>query len=145
MRSAVTPSGEQDEGGSTFAQRLITGLAAENYFESVHAGLAEFAGCQLENTTRLGCGYDFRLRKAQQEQDFLAVEVKGLKDQRGRLSMTPKEHDVAASLKDRFFLFVVRNFRESPSHEIFRNPVAGTLQFKKVERVTIKVSWLTSI
>lgn len=47
---------------SLFAKRLITGLAAEQYFESVQPKLAEFGGYELENTTRLGCGYDFRLR-----------------------------------------------------------------------------------
>jgi hypothetical protein len=75
----------------------------------------------------------------------LAVEVKGLKDQRGSVAMTPKEYDVASALRDRFFLFVVRNFRESPFHEIFKNPVGGNLQFRKIERVTIQTSWLTSV
>lgn len=136
---------QQAEGESSFAQRLITGLAAEHYFESVHKELPEFNGYFLENTTRFGCGYDFRLRTEPDDKDFLAVEVKGLKEQRGSLSMTPKEYDVASALRDRFFLFVVRNFRESPSHEIFRNPVAGNLQFRKIERVTIQISWLTSV
>ena len=130
---------------SSFAQRLITGLAAEHYFESVFPKLPLFSGYEAENTTRLGCGYDFRLRPTQLDEEFLAVEVKGLKDLNGSLSMTPKEYDVAAALKDRFFLFVVRNFRESPSHQIFQNPVEGTLQFKRMERVTIQVSWLANI
>lgn len=47
-----------------------------------------------------------------EEKDFLAVEVKGIKDRTGSLSFTPKEHEVATNLKDRFFLFVVRNFQE---------------------------------
>jgi hypothetical protein len=40
----------------------------------------------MENTTRLGCGYDFRLRTETQK-DFLAVEVKGLKERAGNLSL----------------------------------------------------------
>ena len=56
--------------------------------------------------------------------------------------MTPKEYDVALALRERFFLFVVRNFRESPSHEIFRNPLAGNLHFRKTERVITQISWL---
>jgi hypothetical protein len=143
--SVVTGEQGQEDSASSFAQRLITGLAAEHYFESVHAHLPEFEGYRLENTTRLGCGYDFRLKAVQPFSDFLAVEVKGLREQRGSLSMTPKEYEVASLLKDRFFLFVVRNFRESPSHEIFRDPVAGRLKFRKIERVTVQVSWLASI
>jgi hypothetical protein len=145
VESATISPVQQADGESSFAQRLITGLAAERYFESIHREVPEFNGYFLENTTRFGCGYDFRLRTEPEDKDFLAVEVKGLKEQRGSLSMTPKEYDVASTLRDRFFLFVVRNFRESPSHEIFRNPLAGDLQFKKIERVTIQVSWLTTV
>jgi hypothetical protein len=133
-----------DEGESHFAKRLITGLAAEQYFESAHPNLMEFKGYVLENTTRLGCGYDFRLQ-AEGQEDFLAVEVKGLKERAGTLSLTPKEHTVATALGDRFFLFVVKNFQESPFHEIFQNPLSSTLLFRKSERVTLHVSWLTSV
>jgi hypothetical protein len=142
--SGNLPPEDQDEAASSFAQRLITGLAAERYFESVQAELPEFKGFIRENTTRLGCGYDFRLFPEPNDKEFLAVEVKGMKDQTGNLAMTPKEYRVAESMRNRFFLFVVRNFRESPSHEIFQNPLGGPLQFRKVERVTIQVSWLTT-
>lgn len=135
---------EQDSDDSFFARRLITGLAAEHYFESVHQTLPQFQGYTLENTTRLGCGYDFRLRK-RTAKDFLAVEVKGLQSRTGNLSLTPKEYEVAGSLADRFFLFVVKNFRESPVHDIYQNPRVGGLQFTKKERVIIQVSWLASI
>jgi hypothetical protein len=142
--SEVQAKEEKDERESYFAKRLITGLAAEQYFESVQPSLPEFKGYAVENTTRLGCGYDFRLRKATRE-DFLAVEVKGLKERMGSLSLTPKEHGVAMTLKDRFFLFVVKNFQESPFHEIFQDPLSGRLQFKKTERLTVQISWLASV
>jgi len=142
--SEAQSSEEQDESGSHFAQRLITGLAAEQYFESVHSSVPEFKGYVVENTTRLGCGYDFRLR-TETRGDFLAAEVKGLKERMGSLSMTPKEHDVAMALRDRFFLFVVKNFQESPFHEIFPDPISGRLQFRRTERVTVQVSWLASV
>jgi hypothetical protein len=142
--SEVQAEEGQDESDSSFAKRLITGLAAEQYFESVQAALPEFKGYVVENMTRLGCGYDFRLRTDTQE-DFLAVEVKGLKERMGSLLLTPKEHGVAAALSDRFFLFVVKNFQESPFHEIFQNPLSGRLQFKRNERVVVHVSWLANV
>jgi Domain of unknown function (DUF3883) len=129
---------------SNFAQRLITGLAAEQYFESVHPSLSEFRGYAVHNTTRLGCGYDFRFETALNK-DFLAVEVKGLKGITGNLSLTPKEHRVATALRDRFFLFVVKNFRESPFHEIFQNPLSSKLRFTKKEKVMVQVSWLANV
>lgn len=129
-----------------FAQRLITGLAAERYFQVKQPTIPEFEQCSLQDTTRLGCGYDFRLEPRGKTPDqFLAVEVKGLRDASGSLVFTPKEHAVANALKERFFLFVVKNFRESPSHEIFQNPLHSQLQFAKTERVMIQVSWVTNV
>jgi hypothetical protein len=139
------PAGDRAKDETAFAQRLVTGLAAERYFESVHGSLPMFAGLQLENTTRFGCGYDFRLRRESHQSDFLAVEVKGLREDTGSLSMTPKEYDVAATLGERFFLFVVRNFRETPRHSIFRDPLSGGLQFTKRQTVVVQVSWSTTV
>jgi hypothetical protein len=131
------------ENESYFA-RLITGLAAERYFEEIQPRLPEFSGFVAENTTRFGCGYDFRLR-TETSKDFLVVEVKGLRERVGSLSLTPKEHEVADALRDRFFLFVVKNFQESPFHEIFKNPLSSRLLFRKSERVTVYVSWLANV
>jgi Domain of unknown function (DUF3883) len=139
------PSKERSTGEkSQFAQRLITGLAAEQYFESIHPTLSEFKGYSLQNTTNLGCGYDFRLESSRSK-GFLAVEVKGLKDVKGSLSLTPKEYETAVALKDRFFLFVVKNFRESPFHEILRSPLSSRLRFTRKERVIVQASWLANI
>ena len=132
------------DGQSQFAKRLVTGLAAERYFESVRPTLLEFKDCFLENTTRLGCGYDFRLCPAVMG-DFLAVEVKGLADRVDSISFTPKEYEVASTLASRFFLFVVKNFKESPFHVIYQNPLASGLKFSKKEKVTVHVSWLTKV
>ncbi len=95
--SEAQPDEGEDESESCFAKRLITGLAAERYFESIQPSLPEFQGYVLENTTRLGCGYDFRLQ-AETRDDFLAVEVKGLRERMGSLSLTPKEHHLVTRL-----------------------------------------------
>ncbi len=59
--------------------------------------------------------------------------------------MTRKEYETAAILKDRFYLFVVRNFRDKPTHDIFRDPLSSRLQFRRVEQVIVQTSWLTSL
>jgi hypothetical protein len=145
--AGATPSAPADEadGTSAFAQRLVTGLAAERYFESIHASLPVFQGRVLENTTAFGCGYDFRMRSTPDPGNFFAVEVKGLKDQTGSVALTQKEYDLASAMRERFFLFVVRNFRETPSHSIFRDPVSSGLDFRRSEKTTVQVSWLTSV
>jgi len=142
--SEVRGREEKPDGESNFAKRLITGLAAERYFESVHPTLVEFKGCSIENTTHLGCGYDFRLR-VESHKEFFAIEVKGLKGRTGSLSFTPKEYEVATELAGRFVLFVVKNFREMPFHEIYQDPLSGKLEFTRKERVTVQVSWLASV
>ncbi len=142
--SAVETKDEREERASGFAKRLITGLAAERYFESVHSTLPEFQGFAIENTTQLGCGYDFKLRRDKNE-DFLAVEVKGIRERVGSILLTPREYEVANELKERFYLFVVKNFQKDPYHELFLNPVGGKLQFTRTERVLVQVSWLTRV
>jgi hypothetical protein len=141
----LTPAEESDPTQSTFAKRLITGLAAERYFESIHAKLSEFHGHTIENTILLGCGYDFRLTSPAAPRGFLAVEVKGLSEPSGTVSLTTREYETAATLKNRFFLFVATNFRQKPSHEIFRDPTAGNLQFHRTERSIVQVSWLVNV
>jgi hypothetical protein len=142
--SEVQATEESNERASGFAKRLITGLAAEHYFESVQPTLPEFQGFELENTTRLGCGYDFRLHPSNRER-FLAVEVKGLRELTGNLSLTPKEYEAATAMRDRFYLFVVKNFQKSPLHEIFPDPLSCHLEFRRSERKVIQISWLTSV
>ncbi|HMP77690.1 MAG TPA: DUF3883 domain-containing protein [Kiritimatiellia bacterium] len=126
-----------------FARRLITGQAAEKYFEAVYTTASPFHSCRLENTTGLGCGFDFRLQP--DSAPYYAVEVKGLASASGAIQMTDKEYKVAAWLKDRFFLFVVRNFAEKPFHTLFRDPIHSDLTLERRERVTVQVSWTASI
>lgn len=134
---------DSDSEGS-FGKRLTTGIAAERYFERVFASIQTFQGYACENTTMEGCGFDFRLRSGGNPQ-FLAVEVKGLRGMTGCVSLTSKEHEMASALQDRFFLFVAKNFQHSPCHDLIRNPLESGLEFRKIERVQIQVSWNTSV
>jgi hypothetical protein len=128
----------------TFAKRLVTGQAAENYFEMIHPTLPVLAEYSLENVTKSGCGFDYKLSR-KNAGEFLAVEVKGLNERRGSIAMTEKEHRVAGMLSDRFYLFVVRNFRENPFHEIYRNPLNSSLSFSRHETKVVQVSWRVTI
>lgn len=117
----------------SFSKRLITGAAAEGFFESSFPKLADFSGHILTNVTRFGCGFDFRLQP-DDSRPFLAVEVKGMAEASGEILMTRKEHQVAEYLRDRYFLCVVRNFTEKPVLSLFQNPLERGLQFTSRER-----------
>lgn len=131
------------EESKTFAKRLITGQAAEKYFEAVYKTVSPFQDCVLVNATTLGCGFDYRMLTAKDA--FLAVEVKGMTAPSGAVHLTSKEYKVAEILRERFFLFVVRNFAEKPFHTIFRDPVKSELAFERRETISVQVSWSTTI
>lgn len=126
----------------SFAKRLITGQAAEQYFKSKYKEVSLFKDFELEDTTKLGCGFDFRLFSPSV---FYGIEVKGLSEPSGSIALTSKEHSVASILKKRFFLFVVKNFKKNPFHDLYRDPLNGKLDFSRVEQKTVQVSWTTKL
>jgi hypothetical protein len=151
IKTEVSTSGDVDiveeqadpSESSSFVRRLVTGQAAEKYFERVFQTVPQFSSHDLTNTTGLGCGFDYKM--SHEESPFLAVEVKGMTTLTGPIQLTNKEHKVAQFLKDRFFLFVVRNFAEKPFHTVFQNPLNSSLVFDRRESVTVQVSWTSSI
>jgi len=130
---------KKNDKNSSFAKRLVTGLAAEQYFEQNYRQIDIFRDFDVENTTKLGCGFDFKLNS--RNSDFLAIEVKGINENSGNIIMTEKEYSVAKELKDRYFLYIVKNFREEPFPKYFQDPAYGKLNFKKIELSIKQVSW----
>ena len=107
-----------------------------------YRGISLFKDFEFEDTTKLGCGFDFKLFSPSV---FYGIEVKGLSDASGSIALTSKEHSVASVLKERFFLFVVKNFRENPFHELYRDPLNGKLVFSRVEQKAVQISWSTRV
>lgn len=139
----LVEAAERKEGEDrTFAKRLMTGQAAEQYFRAVYKQISLFKDLDLEDTTKIGCGFDFKLFSSNV---FYGVEVKGLSEQSGSIALTSKEHAVASIMTSRFFLFVVKNFKENPFHELYQDPLNGKLIFNKVEQKTIQISWTAKI
>jgi hypothetical protein len=135
---------EKGESGkkSSFAQRLITGQAAEQYFVSKYKEIDLFNEFEIEDTTKLGCGFDFKLTS---QDVFYGVEVKGMNEAKGSIALTNKEHSVASIMGDRYFLFVVKNFKENPFHELYPNPLDGGLSFNRIEQKVIQISWAAKL
>lgn len=128
---------------NTFAKRLITGQAAEQYFVEHFKSVDIFAKASIEDTTRLGCGFDFKLNF---KNLFYAVEVKGLNQNSGTIGVTEKEYRVANTLKENYFIFLVKNFIDKPTHQVFCNPFFHSeLNFSKQERSIIQVNWSSKV
>ena len=126
----------------SFAKRLITGQAAEQYFRSKYKEIGIFKDFDLEDTTQLGCGFDFKLFSPSV---FYGIEVKGLSGPNGGIALTSKEHSVASILKEKFFLFVVKNFKENPFHELYQDPLNGNLVFARTEQRVLQISWTAKL
>lgn len=126
-----------------FAKRLITGQAAEQYFKDTFQSIELFKKGYIEDTTKLGCGFDFKLNF---DDKFYAIEVKGLSLNTGSIMLTQKEYQVANFLKDHYFIFVVKNFIKEPIYNIFRNPIVKKeLSFQKREQIITQVNWNANI
>ncbi|RLA06782.1 MAG: hypothetical protein DRQ51_08365 [Gammaproteobacteria bacterium] len=132
---------KQKDEKSSFAKRLITGQAAEKYFQNNYNEIEIFNGYEIEDTTKFGCGFDFKLYK---DNSYIVVEVKGLNGLSGNLLLTDKEHSVAKFLQKKYFIFVVKNFKETPCHSYYQNPL-NTLSFNKIVQQITQISWNTNV
>ena len=138
----ATDSGVASDASAAFARRLMTGAAAEQYFQDHYPAMTEFDQQPLVNTTMWGCGFDFRVGTGT---NFLGVEVKGLSERSGRISLTEKEYRVAQLLGDRYFLFIVKNFRAKPFHELIQNPLASRLRFAATSIQITSTTWQAAV
>lgn len=133
------PSEHYHEKREFSAERLITGKAAEEYFVQKCPSIEVFSGFHITNTTDLGCGFDFKLSKGMER---YYVEVKGMNAKTGNILMTEKEHRVAEELKNRYCLFVVKDFRQSPFHDYYFDPLhSDALLFERHERQIIQTTF----
>ncbi|PQJ78082.1 protein NO VEIN domain-containing protein [Polaribacter porphyrae] len=124
------------------SKRLLTGKAAEEYFKMEFSKINLFNSYSLKDTTNMACGFDYKLSI---DNNYYCVEVKGLNSNKGNILLTEKEYLIAEKLKSKYCLFIVKNFQEKPFHEIIFDPIHSNLDFKKVKREVLQVSYNASI
>ena len=140
---AIMAAGVKDEGSSSFARRMMTGQAAENFFEANYRDVPRFKNYDLQRTTALGCGFDFKLTC--QQEDFLAVEVKELRTTSGQIQLTEKEFKMAHYLMSRFYLYVVTDFAHSPKPRVIENPLNAGITFEERAVKSEQRIWIAQI
>ena len=129
----------KSESTTSVANRLITGLAAEQYFKDNYESISFFQHNTLKHTTFLGCRYDLELYLSGMKQ--YCVELKALAGKTGNITLTEKEYLVAEKMKDKYCLFIVKNFKEKPDHFCVFNPINSHFNFKKTERQIIQINY----
>lgn len=112
---------------SRFKQLQKTGLQAEMYFLANYNLIQIFENGVIEDARLYGDGYDFQVDIA--PNTFLA-EIKGIREQKGKLRMTEREYKKAEEYKDDYILTVVTNLNDIPLFKTFRNPTQN-LAFEK--------------
>lgn len=123
--------------------RMLTGKAAENYFVLNYQNISPFQKYTLTDTTNKGCGFDYKLSL---DGSNFYVEVKGINERQGSILMTELEYDRAEKLLEHYCLFVVSNFKKSPIHQMFFNPLYDDrLLFTKRERPVTQISYTSNI
>lgn len=140
---AAVAAGIKDEETTTFARRVMTGQAAENFFEENYRDVPKFTDCTIQRTTAYGCGFDFKLTPP--AADFLAVEVKGLRTPSGQIQLTEKEFKMAHYLSSRFFLYVVTDFAHTPKPRIIENPLDAGIAFEERAVKSEQRVWVAQI
>ena len=136
-------AGIKNDETSSCARRMITGQAAEAFFEKNYRKEPRFEDCDLVRTTSYGCGFDFKLIPPQS--DFLAVEVKGIRTPSGQIQMTEKEFKMARYLTSRFFLYVVTDFAHTPIPRVIENPLEAGIEFEERSVKSEQQVWIAQI
>lgn len=141
----IAATGQKDVGimgdNLAFAARLRTGEAAEEFFRAQYPTLPQFAGMELEDTRKLGTGFDFRIHGPGMVH---AVEVKGVVGKTGSIAFTDKEWSVAHYLKDDYILALVRSLDSAPALELTVDPAAHILATKRSIE-TVSVYWSAKV
>jgi hypothetical protein len=122
------------------AERLRTGRLAEEYFLSHSEALCEVLRRDLIDRRLDACGFDFGVNG----QPHLAIEVKGIKGQRGDILFTDHEWQQANRRQADYWLVVVGCLENEPCGNLFRNP-ADTLRVTCNIRTTTAIAWQSKV
>jgi Domain of unknown function (DUF3883) len=122
---------------SRYRSMQETGTEAELYFYTNYSSELIFKNAIIEDARQWGDGYDFQL---QIDENYLLVEVKGVKEKKGNLRFTEKEVLKAKEYEKNYFLVVVSNLIESPKMSIFENPLS-TFELQREEKPKIEINY----
>ena len=113
---------------SKFKKMQETGLEAELYFMNNYQNIELFDNGILQDARLFGDGYDFQI--ATNSSNYL-VEVKGIRQNKGKIRLTENEYIKACEYKHDYILTLVFNLNEVPRFLVIENPV-NELNFKEV-------------
>ena len=112
---------------SRFKKLQETGLEAELYFMNNYNSIDIFKNGIIEDARLYGDGYDFQINV--NESSFL-VEVKGIRDKKGKFRLTENEYFKAQEYKNDYIVTLVLNLDDLPTFLTIDNPLKN-LKFEE--------------
>ncbi|MDR2011120.1 MAG: DUF3883 domain-containing protein [Bacteroidales bacterium] len=122
--------------------RGITGNKAEEYFIDWYKSNKDYfsENAEIKDVRNHGCGYDFEIGN---DTIKLAIEIKGVSDQKGGILFTEKEWNTARAMKTDYYLVIVNNVNDIPQLNIINNPYKKLSPKRNIQTV-IQVNWTVS-
>ena len=112
---------------SRFKKLQETGLEAELFFINHYNQISLFENTKLDDARLFGDGYDFQMSN---EKTFYLVEIKGIRDKKGKFRLTEKEYNKANEYRDNYIIVIVKNMNNLPSFLSIQNPIKS-LKFQE--------------
>jgi len=122
------------------AERLLTGRRAEDFFTANSLGLINVPAERLVDFRNAATGYDFGIS----DDPKTAIEVKGIKSQRGDILFTDREWTEARIRANDYLLVVVGNLAGTPKATVTRNP-RTTLSVSCRYRQALNITWTSNV
>lgn len=113
---------------SRFRQMQETGREAELFFITAYRQFDVFAGGLLEDARLFGDGYDFQVTLPN---EFLLIEVKGVRTNEGGIRLTENEHAKAREYQRSYCLAVVSNLVKVPRVKLLFDPLDSIVLSKQ--------------
>lgn len=105
---------------SRFKRLQETGLEAEIYFMNNFNEITSFNNGVLEDARLFGDGYDFQIDV---NENSLLVEIKGIRERKGKFRLTEKEYFMASEYKNDYIITIVLNMNDLPAFLTIENPI----------------------
>lgn len=110
-----------------FRRLQETGYEAELFFLDNYKTLDIFREGILEDARLYGDGYDFQINV---KDSYFLAEIKGIREQKGKIRLTENEFQKALEYKEDYILTLILNLNDIPRMLTIENPV-NNLGFKE--------------
>jgi hypothetical protein len=122
------------------AERLLTGRRAEDFFLENCRRLVQVAPEDVLDLRLSAQGFDFGIKSRPE----WAIEIKGLKQQRGDIQFTDREWSEAKRRQENYWLIVVANLAAEPAAKIISDPYRQLKATSSIQ-TSISVVWRSAV